>query len=139
MKRTLSSTLPAIFLWLASCCIANGQATGDQITKDDQIIQDDTNSTGTFETVTVEPGATSDVKLWFPISFASTSVALQALDGGALSNNSATVDQTGMLTFSFQVTNQPGVYRVIVIDPNAGQDSTHIVGMVRFEVPNPPG
>jgi len=47
------------------------------------------------------------------------------------------IDQNGLLSFSFQVTDQPGVHRVIVIDPNADEDSTHIIGMVQFEVPNP--
>lgn len=143
MKRTLFSTLPAILLWLGSCCIAIAQAPvaqSDEI-KDDgqQIIQDDSNTTGKFEPVTVDPGGTSDVKLHFPISFANKSVVVQPLDGGALNinGNSATIDQTGLLIFSFQVTNQPGVYRVIVIDPNADVDSPKIVGMVQFEVPNP--
>jgi hypothetical protein len=143
MKRTLFSTLPAILLWLGSCCIAIAQAPvaqSDEIKDDDQqIIQDDGSTTGKFEPVTVDPGGTSDVKLHFPTSFANKSVVVQPLDGGTLNinGNSATIDQTGLLIFSFQVTDQPGVYRVIVIDPNADVDSPKIVGMVQFEVPNP--
>lgn len=142
MKRTTLNLLPAIFLWLASCCIANGQAPvaqSDQITDDgsQQIIQDDSSSTGKFEPVTVAPSASSDVALQFPISMASKTVAVEPLDGGQASTNSATIDANGNLAFSFQVTDQPGVHRVVVIDPNANEDSPHIVGVVQFEVPSP--
>jgi hypothetical protein len=83
----------------------------------------------------VDPSTTSDVALQFPASLANRSVAIEALDGGTLSTNSATIDTNGGLSFSFQVTDQPGVHRVIVIDPNADEDSEHIVAMVQFEVP----
>jgi hypothetical protein len=62
-------------------------------------------------------------------------VAIEALDGGTLNTNSGTIDQNGALTFSFQVTDQPGTHRVIVIDPNVDEDSLHIIGVVQFEVP----
>jgi hypothetical protein len=142
MKRILFNLMLAISIWFGSSCIANAQAPvaqSDQIAEDQQIIQDDSSTTGKFEPVTIDPGGTSDVKLQFPMSFANKSVVVQQLDGGALNinGNSATIDQTGLLIFSFQVTDQPGVYRVIVIDPNADVDSPKIVGMVQFEVPNP--
>jgi len=35
------------------------------------------------------------------------------------------------------VSDQPGVHRVLAIDPNADEDSTHIIGVVQFEVPPP--
>jgi hypothetical protein len=73
--------------------------------------------------------------LQFPPSLTNRSVAIEAPDGGTLSTNSATIDASGKLAFSFQVTDQPGVHRVIVIDPNADEDSEHIVAMVQFEVP----
>jgi hypothetical protein len=138
MKKTIISLLPAIFLWLGSCCIAIAQAPvaqSDQITADGQIVQGDDSSTGKFESVDVDPSTTSDVALQFPASLTNRSVAIEALDGGTLSTNSATIDTNGGLSFSFQVTDQPGVHRVIVIDPNADEDSELIVAMVQFEVP----
>jgi len=54
-----------------------------------------------------------------------------------LSSNSATIDANGALSFSFQVSDQPGMHRVVVIDPDADEDSPHIVGVVQFEVPPP--
>ncbi len=110
----------------------------DQITDpDQQIIQGDSSTTGKFQPVTVDPSATSDVALQFPQSLANKSVAVQPLDGGTLQIGISTIDQNGMLSFSFQVTDQPGVYRVIVVDPSADENSPKIVGVVQFEVPNP--
>jgi hypothetical protein len=140
MKKTIFSLLPAIFLWLGSCCIASAQAPvaqSDQIMTDGQIVQDDDSSTGKFESVDVDPSTTSDVALQFPTSLSNRPVAIEAPDGGTLSTNLATIDASGTLAFSFQVTDQPGVHRVIVIDPNADEDSEHIVAMVQFEVPPP--
>ena len=140
MKKILFNLLPAIFIWFGNCCIATAQdpvAQSDQITQGGEIIQDDDSSTGKFESVTVDPSATSDVALQFPASLANKPVAVEALDGGTLSGNSATIGADGSLSFSFQVTDQPGVHRVIVIDPNADEDSLTIVGMVQFEVPPP--
>src|SRR5205814_9099023 len=102
-----------------------------------EIIQDDDSSTGTFTPVTVDPSATSDVALQFPASLTNKPVAIEALEGGTLSSNSGTIDTNGNLSFSFQVSDQPGVHRVIVIDPNPDEDSLHIVGVVQFEVPPP--
>jgi hypothetical protein len=141
MKRIFFNLLPAIFFWLGSCCIACAQATSDQITKDNQIIQDDSSSTGTFQAVTVEASATSSVTLQFPQSQAGKPVIVQSPDGGTLSGidpNSAAIGQDGSLSATFQVADQPGIYRVMVIDPNAGADSPYIIGMVQFVVPNPP-
>jgi hypothetical protein len=142
MKKIIFVLLPAISLWFGNCYVATAQDSGvaqsDQITGDgQQIIQDDDSSTGTFTPVTVDPSATSDVALQFPASLTNKPVDIEALDGGTLSTNSATIDQNGALGFSFQVTDQPGVHRVIVIDPNADEDSPHIVGVVQFEVPPP--
>ncbi len=140
MKRILFNLLPAVFLWLGSCCLATAQvAQSDQITDGQQIIQDDSSTTGKFQPVTVDPNASSDVALQFSVSLANKPVVVQVLDGGTLSINgdSATIDQNGTLSFSFQVSDQPGVYRVIVIDPNAGADSPYIIGVVQFDVPNP--
>ena len=85
----------------------------------------------------MDPSATSDVALQFPASLTNRSVAIEAPDGGVLSSNLATINANGALSFSFQVSDQPGVHRVLVIDPNADEDSPHIVGVVEFEVPSP--
>lgn len=116
-------------------------AQSDQITDDgsQQTIQDDGSTTGKFEPVTVDPIASSDVALQFPLSMANKPVVVEALDGGAVTSASPTptIAADGSLSFSFQVTDQPGVHRVIVIDPNAGEDDPKIVGVVQFEVPPP--
>jgi len=85
----------------------------------------------------VDAFTTSDVALQFPASLTNKSVTIEAPDGGALNTNSATIGTDGSLGFSFQVSDQPGVHRVIVIDPNAGEDDPHIIGVVQFEVPEP--
>lgn len=130
------------FVCLGSCCIATGQGTvaqSDQITDGDtqQIIQDDSSSTGTFQSVPVGASANSDVALQFPLTMANKSVSVQALDGGTLTNTAPTIDQNGALSFSFQVSDLPGVHRIIVIDPNADAELPHIVALVQFEVPSP--
>jgi hypothetical protein len=140
MKRTTFSLLSAIFLWLGSCCIATGQAPvaqSDQITQGQQLIQNSSSDTGRFEPVSVNPNTSSGVALQFPLSLASKGVVVQPLDGGVLQIGNSTIDPNGMLSFSFQVTDQPGVHRVIVIYPNATQDSPRIIALVQFEVPNP--
>jgi hypothetical protein len=139
MKKIIFTLPLAIFLWLGSHHVAIAQdapvAQSDQITDGQQIIQDDSSSTGTFEPVTVDPLTTSGVALQFPNSLSNKAVIVQALDGGTVSTNSATIDANGGLAFSFQVSDQPGVHRVVVIDPNATEDSPMVVGVVQFEVP----
>ncbi|HZR04970.1 MAG TPA: hypothetical protein VFA61_03985 [Candidatus Udaeobacter sp.] len=144
MKTMLFNILPAICLWLGICCMATAQeapvAQSDQITQDGVIIQGDGSDTGSFETVTVDAGTESSVTLQFPVSMAGKPVAVEALDGGTVTSDGGTptVAVDGSLAFSFSVTTQPGVHRVIVVDPNADADSPHIIALVRFEVP-PPG
>ena len=142
MNKTIFIILTASLFCFGSCCIATGQAPvaqSDQITDGDteEIIQDDSSSTGTFQSVSVNADANSDVALQFPLSMATKSVSVEALDGGTLSSSASTIDQNGTLSFSFQVSDQPGVHRVVVVDPNADEDSPHIVAMVQFEVPSP--
>jgi len=142
MKKIIFTILAAGFFCFGSCSIVTAQdapvAQSDQITgRDQEIIQDDDTSTGTFTSVTVDAFTTSDVALQFPTSLTNKSVAIEAPDGGTLNSNSATIDTNGNLAFSFQVTDQPGVHRVMVIDPNAGEDDPHIIGVVQFEVPAP--
>ena len=142
MKNIILVVLTA-FVCFGGCCVAIGQepvAQSDQITDGDtqEIIQDDSSSTGEFESVSVDPNANSNVALQFPVNMASRSVSVQALDGGTLTNTGSIIDPNGALSFSFQVSDQPGVHRVIVIDPNADEDSPYIIGVVQFEVPSPP-
>lgn len=142
MKKIILSVLTASFLCFGSCYIATAQAPvaqSDQITDDgsQQTIQDDGSTTGKFEPVTVDPSASSDVALQFPVSMASKSVSIAPLDGGTVSSGSTAIGADGSLSFSFQVTDQPGVHRVLVIDQNADDDSPKIVGVVQFEVPSP--
>jgi len=142
MNKTIFTILAAAFLCFGNYCVATAQdapvAQSDQITADGQeVIQDDDTSTGKFEPVTVDAFTTSDVALQFPPSLINKSVAIEALDGGALSTNSAMIGADGLLAFSFQASDQPGVHRVMVIDPNADEDSPHIISVVQFEVPSP--
>ena len=141
MKKIIFAVLAIPLLWFGTCCIAIAQAPvaqADEITDDgQQIIQDDSSTTGKFEPVTVDPSATSDVALRFPVSMASKPVAVQPLDGGMVTSGPATIETDGSLAFSFQVTDQPGVHRVVVIDPNADDESPRIVALVQFEVPSP--
>jgi hypothetical protein len=143
MKKTIFTALATALLWFGSCCMAAAQnvAQSDQITDGDtqEIIQANSSSTGRFETVTVDANANSDVKLQFPVSLASKTVAVGALDGGTLTSGGGTssIGGDGSLSFSFQVSDQPGVHRVIVIDPNADGDSPYIIGVVQFDVPSP--
>jgi hypothetical protein len=143
MKNLIFTLLPAIFLWLGSCNVATAQepdpevAKSAEITKEDEEVVVDDSDAGKFEPVTVDQSTTSDVALQFPVSFTNKPVAIEAPDGGTLSTNSATIDTNGNLAFSFQVSDQPGVHRVIVIDPDPPEDSPHIVGVVQFEVPPP--
>jgi hypothetical protein len=143
MKKIIFIVLTASVCF-GSCCIVTGQAPvaqSDEITDGDtqEVIQTDSSSTGTFATVTVDASANSDVKLQFPVSLASKTVTIAAMDGGTLTGGGGTssISADGSLSFSFQVSDQPGVHRVAVIDPNADDDSPYIIGIVQFEVPSP--
>ena len=143
MKKIIFIVLTASVCF-GSCCIITGQAPvaqSDEITDGNtqEVIQTDSSSTGTFATVTVDASANSDVQLQFSPSLASKTVAVGALDGGTLTSGGGTssIGADGSLSFSFQVSDQPGVHRVIVIDPNAGEDDPYIIAVVQFEVPSP--
>lgn len=143
MEKTIFILLTASFCF-GSCCIVTGQAPvaqSDEIKDGEtqEIIQADNTSTGSFETVTVDASASSDVNLQFPVGLANKTVAVAALDGGTLTSGGGTssIGADASLSFSFQVSDQLGVHRVIVIDPNADEDSPHIIGVVQFEVPSP--
>jgi len=137
MKKIML-VLAASFLWFGSCCMATAQgvAQSDQITYDRQIIQAGSSTTGKFDAVTVNPSTTSDVSLQFPLNLASKAVTVRPLDGGVVQTADSAIDPDGNLSFSFQVSDRPGLHRVIVIDPNASEDSPHIIAVVQFEVPS---
>ena len=143
MKTIILAILAPAFLWFEASCVATAQdvAQSDEIKDGDteEIIQADSSSTGSFESVTVEASANSDVKLQFPMSLASKTVTVGALDGGTLTSGGGTssIGADASLSFSFQGSDQPGVHRVIVIDPNAGEDDPKIIGVVQFEIPSP--
>jgi hypothetical protein len=139
MKKTTFVHLVSPFLWFISCWTATAQdvAQSDQITQGEQIIQADSSTTGKFEAVTVGPSTTSDVALLFPLSLANKAVVVRPLDGGVVQTADSAIDQDGNLSFSFQVSDRPGRYRVVVVDPNAGEDSPPIIAVVQFEVHSP--
>jgi len=141
MKKTIFNLVPAIFLWLGSCCalVAQDAAESDQITDaQQQIIQDSNSSNGKFEPVTVDSGATSSVALQFPIQTGGETVLIEPLDGGTTNLDTATIDQTGLLTFSFCAGQQSGIYHVFVLDPSVQDAPSKIVAVVQFVVPTPP-
>jgi len=109
-------------------------ALSDEITLEDGEKIQGLATKGTFEPATLDPFATVDVKLQFSTSLAGAPVIVEALDGGALSgiDESAMLDGGGAVSFQFHVSDQPGLYRIMAI-ANASS-----VGMVQFEVPNPP-
>jgi hypothetical protein len=135
MKRILFSLLSVIFLWLGSWQIANAQepegALSDEITFGDGGEIQEYSIKGKFAPVALNALETTDVRLQFSTSLAGAPVIMQALDGGGLSGESATIDDTGTASFQFQAADQPGLYRILVIAEGT-------VSMVQFEVPNPP-
>jgi hypothetical protein len=89
---------------------------------------------GRFPPVALNRLERASIKLQFAATMAGKPVIIQALDGGGLglTADSAAIALDGTTSFQFQAGDQPGLYRVLVI---AGGSS---VGMVQFEVPNPP-
>jgi hypothetical protein len=143
MKKIIFNVLSAIFIWLGSFCIATGQdpgppvASSDQITLQDQEVIQGSSTTGVFDQVPVNSQEAMTVQLQFPISAAGMQVVIQVLDGGALgiNGNSVTIGEDGTLSFPFQVSDVPGLYRVVIV--NGDQDQS--LALVQFWVPNPPG
>jgi len=141
MKKIIAIILGISFLCSGGCGLAIAQevAQSDQITDGEtqEIIQDDSSSSGAFQSVSVDANANSDVALQFPLNMAGKSVSVEPLDGGTLTSTASNIDQNGSLSFSFQVSDQPGGHRVVVIDRNPDEDSPHIVALLQFEVPSP--
>jgi hypothetical protein len=139
MKKTIFLFLAGPFLWFLSSSTATAQdvAQSDQITQNQQVIQDGSSTTGRFDSVTVNPNSLSDIAVQFPLGLANKVVTVGALDGGVVQTADSAINGDGNLCFSFQVTDRPGVYRVVVIDPNADENSPHIIALVQFEVPTP--
>jgi hypothetical protein len=140
MKKIRLLPLLAIFLWLSSCRITNAEnpgpplASAEQITFQNQQVVTTSSANGTFDPVTVNPLDPMNVQLQFPVTAAGIATVIQVMDGGLLGidGNSAVIGQDGTLSFPFQVSDVPGLYRVLVIS----NDQT--IAQVQFWVPNPP-
>jgi hypothetical protein len=146
MKTMLFSLLPALLLWFGNCRVAIAQeentdtAKSEEVTLADEEVIEKESRTGKFDPVKLEAGASTDLKVEFPLSLADKGVLVQQLDGGQLSidGESARIDQEGRLSLSFAVDDQPGIYRLVVIDPDGGEDgNATVVGLMQFEVPDP--
>jgi hypothetical protein len=124
---TLLATLPAQEP-------APSWALSDEITFEDQEQIQGLSTKGEFAPVPLDPLETVDVKVQFPSSLAGAPVTVETLDGGALSGigEPATLNADGAVSFQFHVSDQPGLYRILA---TIGGSS---VGMVQFQVPNPP-
>lgn len=140
MKRMIFNLLPAVFLWLCSCGIATAQdptsvlASSAQITWQNQQVVTITSANGEFDPVTVNSQDAMNVQLQFPPTMAGVATIVEVMDGGVLGidGNSVTIGDDGTLLFPFQVSDVPGLYRVLVIS----NDQT--VAQVQFWLPNPP-
>jgi hypothetical protein len=138
MKRIIFNLLPGFFLWFGSLVIARGDPPLSccDVIQLDAIQMQDCSPKGEFQPVSMTSLETATVTLEFDVSLAGTEVTIQALDGGTLSTGgSTTIDQNGNLSFSFQVADQPGLYRISVV-AQMGNGSVPI-SMVQFQVPNP--
>lgn len=103
LSLTLLATLPAQE--------PEGASSGEIVFGDGEEIQE-YSAKGKFAPVTLAALETTDVALQFSTLFAGAPVIAQALDGGQLSGESATIDDTGTASFQFQVADQPGLYRI---------------------------
>jgi len=140
MKKIRLLPLLAIFLWLSSCRITSAQdagpplASAEQITFRNQQVVTSSSANGTFDPVTVNPQDAMNVQLQFPITAANIATVIQVMDGGVLGidGSSVIIGEDGTLSFPFQVSGVPGLYRVLVIS----NDQT--IAQVQLWVPNPP-
>ncbi len=80
-----------------------------------------------FPSVTME-GNVMTASLRFPVELAGSTLIVQALDGGAVSQDELTVGEDGTACVQFEPPSAPGLYRVMV---NAGGAVT----LLQFEVP----
>lgn len=139
MKKLTFNLVAAIFLWLCSYCTATAQdstallASSAQITFPNQQVVTVETTSGTFDPVTVNPQDAMTVQLQFPMSAAGILTVVQVLDGGVLGidGRSVAIGGDGTLSFPFQVSDVPGIYRVLVV----ANDQT--LAQVQFWVPNP--
>jgi len=139
-KQTRFKALASIFLWLATCCLATAQdpapllASSAQITFQDQQVVTVASASGVFDPVTVNPLDAMNVQLQFPVTAAGIATVIQVMDGGLLGidGSSVIIGDDGTLSFPFQVSDVPGLYRVLVISNN------QTIAQVQFWVPNPP-
>jgi hypothetical protein len=140
MKRFIFNLLAAIFLWpsVYGVTIAQDQAplyaSSAQITFQNQQVITLASVTGGFDPVTVNPQDAMSVQLQFPITAAGIATVVQVMDGGVLGvdGSSVIIGEDGTLSFPFQVSDVPGIYRVLLIS----NDQT--IAQVQFWLPNPP-
>lgn len=139
-KQTRFKVLASIFLWLATCCLATAQdpapllASSAQITFQNQQVVTVASASGVFDPVTVNPLDAMNVQLQFPVTAAGIATVIQVMDGGVLGidGSSVIIGEDGTLSFPFQVSDVPGLYRVLVIS------NDQMIAQVQFWVPNPP-
>lgn len=140
MKNRIIGTLLLGLLWQWSGHIANAQdpgpplASSEQITFQNQQVVTVSSASGAFDPVTVNPLDAMNVQLQFPVTAAGIATVIQVMDGGVLGIDSSSViiGDDGTLSFPFQVSDVPGLYRVLVIS------SDQTIAQVQFWVPNPP-
>jgi len=140
MKAIVFHLVPAIFLWVCGCCTADAQDPGPplasscQTTFQNQQVVTEASANGVFEPLTVNSQEAMNVQLQFPVTAAGISTVVQVMDGGVLGidGSAVVIGEDGTLSFPFQVSDVPGLYRVLVIN----NDQT--IAQVQFWVPNPP-
>jgi len=87
---------------------------------------------GAFPLTAIRPREVVEIKLEFPLAAANAPLIIQAADGGALvgSPKGVVIGADGAAAFRFQVSDQPGLYRLSI---NGGGSST----MLKFWVSDP--
>lgn len=91
-------------------------------------------SDGSFELVALASGETVAVAIGLPTSLSGNTLSVERLDGGTVSvgqDESLTVSDKGVVTFSFTPGTGPGIYRLILRN---GEDDHW---QLSFSVPNP--
>jgi len=69
-----------------------------------------------FPLVAADPGASLNIQLRFPVSFAGATIIAQPLDGGiaSIAQDNPTIAADGTASIQFQAASQPGLYRVLL-------------------------
>lgn len=104
--------------------------------RDNRVLDLKSSSDGSFELVALPPDETVAIALAVPASLAGKILIVGALDGGTISvaqDESLTVSDKGLITFSFNAGPNPGTYRVVVQTGDSEDDHWRL----SFSVPNP--